>query len=90
MARLDLAVGLPDFGQNPFLVGDVRFYGVRDQEVGAPARFPGQSAKAFFRFWLETDAEGGTACVRHAHILTREWKEGDAVTYGGGNPPGTV
>jgi hypothetical protein len=60
------------FQPESVLVGDVRFYGVRDQEVALqPDSLASRPRR--FSFLAETDAEGGTACVRHAHIL-REWK----------------
>jgi hypothetical protein len=48
VAGLDLAVGLANFGEQAFLVGDVGFDGVGDEEVGAAAGGFGEMGEALF------------------------------------------
>jgi hypothetical protein len=72
VARLDLAVGLPHLSQHPFLIGNVRFDSIRNQEIRAAAGSLCQPGQTPFDLRFQADAEGSTARVRHEHIVTRD------------------
>lgn len=69
VARLDLPACLPDFGAHAFLVGNVRFDSVGDQEIRASPRLSRQLREALLDGRLEPDTEGGAGSVRHKHFL---------------------
>src|SRR5208282_4881139 len=58
-----------------FLIGDVRFHGIRDQKIRTAPRGLRQLRQAFLGFRLQPDAKGCTPCVCHEHILAQRAAE---------------
>ena len=69
VAGLHLPVGLLNFRLYAFLVGNVRFDGIGDEEIRASASLLGQFREAPFDGRLEPDTERCTGSVRHEHLL---------------------
>lgn len=71
VACFDLAVRFSNRSQHSFLIGNVRLDGIRDQKVRTASRGLRQPRQAPFNLRPQADAQGGTACVRHEHMVTR-------------------
>ena len=66
---LHLPVGLLNLRPHTFLVGNIGFDGIGDEEIRASASLLGQFRETPFDGRLEPDTERGTGSVRHKHLL---------------------
>ena len=66
-----LLVRLANLSQHSFLIRDIGFNGIRNQEIRTASGSLSQLRQPLFCLRLKTHAKRSASCIRHEHIMAR-------------------